>query len=219
MDHYECRKCHLIKPVSGFYVRNGEPDTTWCVQCYRDWYVERSGGLVEKTCEHCGAAFECTVRQSKRQRFCSRECKVGARREKDKAERLAAKQSRRVCLHCATPFGPEKRSNAMFCTERCREASSNFIKKINRRSETFGVPGIEGEYFNRAYILTRDNFTCHICGGSVDMALEYPDPMMASIDHVIPFVFGGDNDMANLRLSHLQCNMEKGRTERRCYAP
>src|SRR5574343_381390 len=136
MDHYACRKCHLIKPVSGFYERDGEPDTTWCIQCYRDWYVERSGGLVEKTCEHCTAAFECTARQAKRQRFCSRDCKIEARREKQKAERLAAKP-KRICLHCTTPLDVSKKANALFCTEKCREASSNFIKRINRRSEAF----------------------------------------------------------------------------------
>jgi len=218
MDYYECRKCHLIKVGSDFYERDGEPDPTWCKQCYRDWYVGRSGGLVEKTCEFCGTVFQCTARQAKRQRFCSRPCKGKARNE---AARVALKASKpkRICLHCTTPLDAEKRTDALFCTDKCRTSASNLIKRINARSEYYGVPGIEGEYFNRAFIIVRDNYTRHICGGTVDVALSPPELMAPSIDHVIPFIFGGTNDLANLKLAHLQCNTDKGRTEKRCYAP
>jgi 5-methylcytosine-specific restriction endonuclease McrA len=42
------------------------------------------------------------------------------------------------------------------------------------------------------------------------MARAYPDPLSASVEHVIPRSLGGGDDLANLRLSHLHCNTSRG---------
>jgi hypothetical protein len=51
--------------------------------------------------------------------------------------------------------------------------------------------------------------SCYLCGESIDVRLGHPDPLSASIDHVIPRARGGTHDAANLRPTHLRCNLRK----------
>ena len=55
----------------------------------------------------------------------------------------------------------------------------------------------------------RDGTICGICSTNVDMTLEFPNTMRASVDHIIPVASGGDNDPENLQLAHLHCNFIK----------
>jgi len=41
------------------------------------------------------------------------------------------------------------------------------------------------------------------------MELKFPDPMSASVDHVIPYTKGGTDAVDNLRPCHLDCNRKK----------
>lgn len=51
-------------------------------------------------------------------------------------------------------------------------------------------------------IFERDNFTCQICGSTVNFnALE--------VDHIIPVINGGKNDNSNLQTLCYKCNMKK----------
>lgn len=50
---------------------------------------------------------------------------------------------------------------------------------------------------------------CGICGQPVDKRLKFPDPMSATIDHIIPLAKGGTNDQENLQLAHFWCNRQK----------
>jgi 5-methylcytosine-specific restriction endonuclease McrA len=59
-------------------------------------------------------------------------------------------------------------------------------------------------------VFARDGWLCRICGQSVDAALAYPDPMSASLDHVIPLVGGGTHTLGNVACTHLRCNLQKG---------
>lgn len=59
-------------------------------------------------------------------------------------------------------------------------------------------------------VFKRDGWRCGICLEQVDQALRYPDPMSASIDHVVPLAAGGAHTMANVQCSHLGCNVRRG---------
>ena len=51
---------------------------------------------------------------------------------------------------------------------------------------------------------------CGICGKPVDFSLKYPDPLSATIDHIIPIAKGGHpSDIGNLQLAHRWCNRQK----------
>ena len=52
---------------------------------------------------------------------------------------------------------------------------------------------------------------CALCGKPVDFSLKFPDPMSATVDHIIPIARGGSPDnIDNLQLAHLCCNRSKG---------
>ena len=49
------------------------------------------------------------------------------------------------------------------------------------------------------------------------MRLHWPDRRSPSVDHVVPLSRGGDDTLANVKLSHLTCNLSKGnRVEEVC---
>lgn len=55
---------------------------------------------------------------------------------------------------------------------------------------------------------------CLYPGVPATLDVPWPDPLFASIDHVIPLSKGGLHERANLTCSHLRCNMVKhDRTE------
>lgn len=52
--------------------------------------------------------------------------------------------------------------------------------------------------------------TCALCGKPVDFSLKYPDPMSATIDHIVPISLGGSPiELENLQLAHNACNIKK----------
>lgn len=51
---------------------------------------------------------------------------------------------------------------------------------------------------------------CGICGKPVDFSLDYPHPLSACIDHIIPVAKNGHpSDIENMQLAHWACNRQK----------
>ena len=62
---------------------------------------------------------------------------------------------------------------------------------------------------NRKKIFATQN-VCAICGKMVDFSLKSPDPMSATVDHIIPVAKNGHpSDIDNLQLAHWTCNRQK----------
>jgi hypothetical protein len=61
-------------------------------------------------------------------------------------------------------------------------------------------------------IFDRDEWTCMIpgCNQPIQPGLQWPDPLSASVDHIIPRSRGGDDTAENLRAAHLVCNVQRG---------
>ena len=59
-------------------------------------------------------------------------------------------------------------------------------------------------------VFERDDWLCHICGEAVDRELKHPDPLSASLDHIIPLAKGGEHSYTNCGTAHLGCNKRKG---------
>lgn len=82
-----------------------------------------------------------------------------------------------------------------------------FLAKRNRRrTRKLQAPY---EAFTREEIFARDGWTCGICHEAVDPGLAYPEPMSASIDHILPLAKGGSHTRANAQCAHWLCNSRK----------
>jgi predicted nucleic acid-binding Zn ribbon protein len=158
--------------------------------------------FLPKPCLECGTVF--TPRIRKPTLFCTRACKDARRRRLLREERLAAKASTpRTCVVCGTVLPPEFRANRRYCSDRCIRLARRHTGNAQRRLR---VPDL-AEPISRAAVYDRDGWVCQLCGEPVDPELEYPDPMAASLDHVVPMSRGGTNASTNLQLAHLVCNV------------
>jgi 5-methylcytosine-specific restriction endonuclease McrA len=98
------------------------------------------------------------------------------------------------------------RSDAKFCSEQCNNRAHAATRKMWQR---LGIPKGDVPLVSRKYLADRDGLKCHLCNLRLSLLAKHPNPGYASIDHVIPLSAGGTNDLANLRLAHLVCNLRK----------
>lgn len=160
-----------------------------------------SGGWEDRSCELCGESFRCTGRKAKghRQRFCSRVCKVEARRLAAKLAREQAKPDR-SCVYCGVAMPKAMRANARFCSAACNSAAHN-LKHGNSSRRLRGTG--RSRDIQRAAIIARDRSRCHICGKKCK-------PGEITLDHLVPLSLGGTHDESNLAVACLSCNCAKG---------
>jgi 5-methylcytosine-specific restriction endonuclease McrA len=59
-------------------------------------------------------------------------------------------------------------------------------------------------------VFERDGWICGICLACIDSELKWPDPMCATLDHVVPLSLGGDHTWENVRAAHARCNSGRG---------
>lgn len=62
----------------------------------------------------------------------------------------------------------------------------------------------------RQAVLAEFGPVCCRCGGRIDTARAWPDPLSLSLDHLVPRSRGGSDDVSNLRPCHLHCNCAAG---------
>lgn len=115
--------------------------------------------------------------------------------ERKRTRELRGFSGERDCAQCgeAIDFGEvpgtgrARRSLAMVCFK-CRARNvSPFWVKIRRR----------------------DGDSCSLCGKLIDFDLRFPAPQSRSVDHIAPYSRGGTDELDNLQLAHLRCNIQK----------
>lgn len=109
------------------------------------------------------------------------------------------------CVICEQSFNPH--GQQVTCSPQCRKTYSGKIGDHRSRASFFGGASTR---FDHAEVFERDGWVCGICQKPVDQSVKYPDPMSASLDHVIPLSRGGDHVPDNAQCSHLTCNRQKG---------
>ena len=157
-----------------------------------------------KVCERCKKKF--TTRKNF-QRFCSTNCCVRLRREKDTARRFIP----RPCQTCKKDFRPVSSGRVVFCP-RCRSERDQMLRSIGgncrRRARYYGVPY---ESVDVHAIFKRDKWICQICKKpTLQRVRGTKHPKAPEIDHMIPMARGGPHNWNNLQCAHRKCNSTKG---------
>ena len=205
-----CSRCKTEKPEAEWMPSQWKGSKGgWCRQCFRDYHriTYDSGHTDEpRNCKQCGSSYQPKSRRPSW--FCSRLCKDASRKERNIAEREASKPDRK-CLWCSAAMPKNMRIDASYCSDTCNNAAHQAMRKLAKRA---GVPKNERHKVLRTELQTRDGSDCHLCGYTLNLTTKHPDPRYASIDHVTPLALGGTNDLANLRLACLECNLKKGAT-------
>lgn len=65
------------------------------------------------------------------------------------------------------------------------------------------------ETIKEKIVFLRDGWICQHCKKRVHKRLKYPNPMAASLDHIIPLSEGGTHTYKNVQLTHFICNASK----------
>lgn len=82
------------------------------------------------------------------------------------------------------------------------------MKDTHRRADHIGPQRVVYERNRKKIIQAND--ICALCGRPVDKTLKAPDPMSATVDHIIPLNRSGHpSDINNLQLAHWICNRLK----------
>ena len=171
---------------------------------------------VDRACGNCGEGFLAKPSDIARGRakFCSKNCQSeGNRRSVDCS-----------CDQCGTVFvlhaSAVARGEGKYCSQRCYGDSKivdrdgrrlgDIPKSKRQRAEYWGV---DYEPYPNRVIFERDNYVCGLCLQVIDSELEYPHPMSASVDHIVPMSRGGDSSPRNVQAAHLECNRSKNNRE------
>lgn len=144
-------------------------------------------------------------------RYCGNECRMEmARRKALQYGRAKHKRGPFTCKECGGAFAPTYgNKRRAFCSDTCAKRSSNRGQDgdSRKRAKKHGVPY---EYINKRKVYRRDGWVCGLCGGRIDRKVKYPDPLSASLDHIVPMSRGGGHLYRNVQASHLSCNTAKG---------
>jgi 5-methylcytosine-specific restriction endonuclease McrA len=192
----ECRIC-----FQGFTTRSGWKSSYCSNEC------RTLARCVQHECVICGDPYFCIPAKTaaKFSKTCSGRCR------REYQQRNATVETFR-CKFCDLVFSAPKQSNRMFCGKQCVDAywkrNRNLIYNASRRLDELGKP-TGAVVVNPVEVFKRDNWTCWLCNLSIDRFLKWPDPMSASVDHVIPISKGGEHSMSNVRSAHLRCNCRK----------
>ena len=108
------------------------------------------------------------------------------------------------CAFCGEVFVIDPVKKVQLRRKYCRPTCASQASRDGRRARIRGLPS---ERIDRYRVFERDEYVCGLCGEPVDRRLSYPDPMSASLDHVVPIARGGSHTYGNVQCSHLECNV------------
>lgn len=169
--------------------------------------------IVAVTCGGCGEDVVQGPRTRNPKRWCSENCRqrvwakanpniVARQRERQSDRQKAitlAKNARQICTVCGDTFG--SRWPRKYCSDRCKYRAYHVARYAARK-------GAERSPYDLSVVLAADS--CGLCSLPIDRDLAYPDPLSASLDHIVPLSRGGSDSAENVQAAHLVCNQRKG---------
>lgn len=184
-------------------------------------------------CYWCGTPF---TRTDARQRNCSYACGYASHKKPD-----ASRVYLRNCTQCDRPFA-SRTGRGNFCSDTCRTTAKAYkrnercpdcgepreflqtycppcrlrhlqaVRRVSKHQRRARQRGALSERIDPLLVYERDEWRCGICHKHVDRGLAWPDPMSASLDHVVPLAMNGSHTYLNTQLAHLRCNLDKRAT-------
>lgn len=112
------------------------------------------------------------------------------------------------CAACCCFFLANKKDKT--CSRQCKRQHKINQKRESKTRRIFRMNGCDTEIYSRVSVFKRDGWKCGICGKPVKRKRRFPDPLSASIDHIIPLAKGGADAEWNVQCAHLRCNEKKG---------
>lgn len=200
-----------------------------CVRPVRSSGEKRTADIARRRnpCSSCGRPMWWNSGSSRKRGLGTcRECRkgqpapYGKRGMRDRT--LAAR--RRTCENCGDEFVAASKKGR-FCSNKCANSARNAARRLPEaerkaaQRERYAAKcrrrralkrGAKAEPYTLSEIAERDRYRCGECRKRVAMKRPYPHPSSPSIDHVVPITQGGDDTKANIRLTHLRCNISRG---------
>ena len=101
------------------------------------------------------------------------------------------------------------------CSPQCRHALTgqqygqvyDYASHAMARAKRLGATIVD--YITNTEVFERDDWTCYMCGITVDTNADCYQPNSATVDHVTPLALGGQHTLANVRCACFQCNSTK----------
>lgn len=104
---------------------------------------------------------------------------------------------------------PERRRELM-AKWRAEHPAASAAGGFRRRRRKAGLPDDVAEMVDPAVVFARDGGICRICGDAVDNQVPWPDPLSATMDHIIPVKDPeSTHSYSNMALAHWDCNRRK----------
>ena len=219
MYNYTCIECGREVSVKS---KKGNPKR--CEECrkrlgYCDYYYEHQKeisdsrkrktkerlGSIGKKCAMCGKKF--SPERTSAQKYCSKGCRRKAGRDTSSRQCSAAGCVRPVRARgmCSMHYHRWRRATVGEPNPVWDERRRANYELRRARKKTNGPV----EKFLNVEVFERDDWLCGLCGEPVDKDLSWPDPMSASLDHIIPLSRCGAHTLDNVQLAHLACNIRK----------
>lgn len=175
---------------------------------YKELEALNLGG-DEESCRTCGVFFFDNLDRHRgiESLYCSIDCQT-------KAELS--------CVQCQNSFTVGKATKQLrilklsgFCSLECnnefrhlRDADTKYRGAMRQKAKTFGVEF--DEEITRRLVFEKAGGVCYICKSETHFENgEGYIPLLATVDHVIPWTKGGSHTWNNVELCCLRCNIKK----------